>query len=109
MILSSGISCLLFCPLHWPQPLKSLQWLNPVEKYWRIHGVNVALFLDDGWLIAFDRVSRAALAVCVRSDLRKAGFITNDEKSQWSPCQVIDCMARNLGHLSPRSGMRVSS
>ena len=26
----------------------------------------------------------------VRSDLWRAGFITNDEKSHWTPCQVIE-------------------
>ena len=41
-------------------------------------------------MIDSDQVSCAALAVCVRSDLWKAGFITNDEKSQWTPCQVIE-------------------
>ena len=54
--------------------------LKPLEKYWRIHGISVALFLDDGWLTDSDQVSCAALAVCVRSDLWKAGFITNDEE-----------------------------
>ena len=30
------------------------------------------------------------MATKIRSDLCKAGFITNDEKSQWSPCQIIE-------------------
>ena len=64
--------------------------LKPLEKYWRIHGISVAIFLDDGWLIEADQFSCAALAVCVRSDLYKAGFITNDEKSHWTPCKVIE-------------------
>ena len=64
--------------------------LKPIEKYWRIHGINVALFLDDGMSIDSDQVSCVALAVRVRSDLWKAGFITNDEKSQCTPCQVIE-------------------
>ena len=63
--------------------------LKPLEKYWRIHGISVAIFLDDGWLIDSDQVPCAVLAACVRSDLYKAGFITNDEKSHWTPCQVI--------------------
>lgn len=64
--------------------------LKPLEKFWRIHGISVAIFLDDGWLIDSHQVSCAALAVCVRSDLYKAGFITNDEKSHWTPSQVIE-------------------
>jgi len=60
--------------------------LETLEKYWRIHGISVALFLDDDWLIDSDQASAcAALAVCVRSDLWKVGFITNDDKSHWTP------------------------
>ena len=62
--------------------------LKPLEKYWRFNGVNIALFLDDGWLIDSDRDTCAVLATNIWSDLRKSGFITNDEKSQWCPSQV---------------------
>ena len=64
--------------------------LKPLEKYWRFNGVNIALFLDDGWLIDSDHDTCAVLATNVWSDLRKSGFITNDEKSQWCPSQVIE-------------------
>ena len=26
--------------------------LKPLEKYWRFNGVNIALFLDDGWTVS---------------------------------------------------------
>jgi hypothetical protein len=64
--------------------------LKPLEKYWRFNGVNIALFLDDGWLIDSDRDTCAVLATNIWSDLRKSGFITNDEKSQWCPSQVLE-------------------
>ena len=64
--------------------------LKPLEKYWRFNGVNIALFLDDGWLIDSDHDTCTVLATNVWSDLRKSGFITNDEKSQWCPSQVIE-------------------
>ena len=64
--------------------------LKPLEKYWRFNGVNIALFLDDGWLIDSDRDTCTTLAASIWSDLRKAGFITNDEKSQWCPSQVCE-------------------
>ena len=64
--------------------------LKPLEKYWRFNGVNIAFFLDDGWLIDSDRDACAVLATNIWSDLRKSGFITNDEKSQWCPCQVLE-------------------
>ena len=59
-------------------------------KYWRFKVVNIALFLDDGWLIDFERDTCAVLATNIWSDLRKSRFITNDEKSQWCPSQVIE-------------------
>ena len=64
--------------------------LKPIEKYWRFNGVNIALFLDDGWMIDSDRDTCTTLAASIWSDLRKAGFITNDEKSQWCPSQVCE-------------------
>ena len=66
------------------------KYLKPLEKYWRFNGVNIALFLDDGWLIDSDRDTCAVLATNIWSDLRKSGFITNDEKSQWCPSQVLE-------------------
>ena len=56
--------------------------LKPLEKYWRFNGVNIALFLDDRWLIVSDRDTCAVIATNIWSDLRKSGFIINDEKSQ---------------------------
>ena len=61
-----------------------------MEKYKKVNGVNIVLLLDDGWLIDIDRNSRAVLAANVKSDLKRAGFVTNDEKSQWCPIQIIE-------------------
>ena len=55
-------------------PYISSKCLKPLEKYWRIYGVNIALFLDDGWLIDFDHNSCVALASNMRSDLGKTGL-----------------------------------
>ena len=71
-------------------PYISTKCLKPVEKYWRIYGVNIALFLDDGWLIDFDHNSCVALASNIRSNLKKSKVITNEEKSQWCPSQIIE-------------------
>ena len=56
-----------------------LKCLKPLEKYWRFNGVDISLFLDGGWLIDSDRGTCAAQANNIWSDLRKSGFITNDE------------------------------
>lgn len=41
-------------------------------------------------MIDSDRDTCTTLAASIWSDLRKAGFITNDEKSQWCPSQVCE-------------------
>ena len=71
-------------------PYIFIECLKPQEKYRNVNGVNIALLLDDGWLIDIDRNSRAVLAANVKSDLKRAGFVTNDEKSQWCPTQIIE-------------------
>ena len=63
--------------------------LKPLEKYWRVFGFNIALFLDDGFLLDYTEGTCNLVAQKVKSDLRKSGFITNDVKSIWTPCQVI--------------------
>ena len=63
--------------------------LKSIEKYWRFHGINIALFLDDGWLTEKDETTCKSVAECVRNDLKKSGFFINDEKSVWQPCQII--------------------
>ena len=45
-------------------------------------------FLDLGWLINSDRDTCQVLATNIWSDLRKSGFITNDEKFQKCLTQV---------------------
>lgn len=63
--------------------------LKPLEKYWRIHGVNIALFLDDGFIIEHDQNTCRSLSIKIKSDLKSSGFVTNDEKSIWEPSQCI--------------------
>ena len=64
--------------------------LKSLEKYWGFEGLNTVLFLDDGWLIDSDHDTCAVLASDIWSDLRKSRFITNDERSQWCPTQVLE-------------------
>ena len=47
------------------------------------------MFLDDGFLLDYKEGTCNLVAQKVKSDLRKSGFITNDVKSIWTPCQVI--------------------
>ena len=48
--------------------------LKPLEKYWRINGLCIDIFLDDGWAIVQDR-----------EDLRNAGVVVSEDKSVWEP------------------------
>ena len=64
--------------------------LKPLEKYWRIQGLCIAIFLDDGWAIVQDRESCRIKARAARADLCNAGFVVNEEKSVWEPTQVLD-------------------
>ena len=63
--------------------------LMPLVKFWRQQGICLALFLDDGWFIESNYSAACTLARQVYSDLKRSGFISNDEKSVWTPCQRI--------------------
>ena len=64
--------------------------LKPLEKHWKHQGICVAVFLDDGWGIEKDSQVCSIVADAVRTDLSKAGFVTNEDKSMWIPCQRLD-------------------
>ena len=59
--------------------------LKPLKEYWRIQGLCIAIFLDDGWAIVRDRESCRIKVRDVRADLCNAGFVVNDDKSVWEP------------------------
>lgn len=63
--------------------------LKPLLKHWRHQGVCLALYLDDGWGINKDKNSCKNDSNKVRTDLDKAGFIANHEKSEWNPTQSV--------------------
>ena len=64
--------------------------LKPLEKYWRVQGLCIAIFLDDGWAIVQDREICRIKARAVRADLCNASFVVNEDKSVWEPTQVLD-------------------
>ncbi len=63
--------------------------LKPFEKLWRYLGIRIAIFLDDGWDIEKDKDACSHTSDIVKADLAQAGFISNDEKSVWTPCQSL--------------------
>ena len=55
--------------------------LKPLEKHWRHQGICLAAFLDDGCGIEKDSQMCSIVTDAVRTDLSKAGFVTNEDKS----------------------------
>ena len=49
-----------------------------------------SFFLDHGWGIEKNSQVCSIVADAVRTDLFKAGFVTNEDKSVWIPCQRLD-------------------
>ena len=64
--------------------------LKPLEKYWRIQGLCIAIFLDDGWAIVQDGESCRIKALAVRGDLYNAGFVVNEDNRYGNPPRVLD-------------------
>ena len=63
--------------------------VRPLEKYWRLQGVKIAICLDDGLVIENDYRVCKTLSSRIREDLRRVGFVANAEKSIWEPVQSI--------------------
>ena len=63
--------------------------VRPIEKYWRLQGIKVAIYLDDGFIVEGGYPESKDLAMQLRHDLDLAGFVTNEEKSVWEPQQII--------------------
>ena len=64
--------------------------LKSLVKYWRINGLKLGLFLDDGWGIEKDKSICSLVSKNMQSDLQAAGLIANNEKCQWEPSQVVE-------------------
>ena len=64
--------------------------LKPLVKHWRYSGISLGLFLDDGWLTESEKEACKVLSQNIRSDLADSGLITNEQKCQWEPCQVME-------------------
>ena len=63
--------------------------LRPLVKYWRLAGISVIVYLDDGWGIDSSAVCEA-VSDRVKSDIQKAGFVLNTEKSVLKPCLILE-------------------
>ena len=73
--------------------------MKSLKKHWRLQGICIAIFLDDGWGTVQDRRDCRAAAQAVRNDLGSAGFIVNDEKPVWEPTQVLNWLGITLNSI----------
>ena len=63
--------------------------IRPLQKYWRLQGVKIAICLDDGLVIDNDYGICKTLSSRIKEDFRRVGFVANAEKSIWDPVQSI--------------------
>ena len=63
---------------------------RPLVKLWRLSGVKIVLYLDDGFSISNSFADCLSNANFVKDSLLKAGFIPNQEKSVWQPTNTCD-------------------
>ena len=55
--------------------------VRPLIKYWRLHAIRIACFLDDGLGIEFGYSKSETSSKFVLNTLINAGFVINKEKS----------------------------
>ena len=53
--------------------------VRPLQKYWRLQGVKIAICLDDGLVIENDYGVCKMLSSRIKEDLRRVGFVANAE------------------------------
>lgn len=63
--------------------------LRPLVKHWRGRGIKTAVYLDDGAGVSDTFEGCVKQAKQVKCDLQSAGFIINNDKSVWVPCQGL--------------------
>lgn len=75
--------------------LSDLPWMltkifRCLVKHWRSSGIQICLYLDDGWSFNEDYEEGLRQSIHIRSDLFKAGIIWSVKKSNWTPCQEVE-------------------
>jgi hypothetical protein len=63
--------------------------LRELVRRWRTMGISMVLYLDDGIIIGHSKSLLQTSVDIVRADLTNAGFVINEAKSNWEPCQRL--------------------
>ncbi|XP_052270084.1 uncharacterized protein LOC127871322 [Dreissena polymorpha] len=64
--------------------------LRPLIKYWRLNGLRVVIFLDDGWCVNATYEKTLNDGKFILETLQRAGFVLNMEKSIFIPVQCLE-------------------
>ena len=81
----------LVCPFGLRDvPFLFTKVLRPLVSHWRRLGIEICLFLDDGFSCAGDFEKALSDSVHVRQDLLRAGIVWSIKKSTWIPTQKLD-------------------
>ena len=64
--------------------------LRPLVSHWRRLGIEICLYLDDGFSCALTYEKALADSIHVRQDLMRAGILWSVKKSVWTPVQTVD-------------------
>ena len=59
--------------------------LRELIKRWRTMGISIVMYLDDGIIIGKTKQEVLNATQIIRQDLQDAGFIINEDKSDWIP------------------------
>ena len=69
---------------------------KPLIVHWRKQGFKAFLYFDDGTAAAASCEEAEVMAGCMQSDLKQAGFIVNEAKSQWKPAQTMEVLGYEI-------------
>lgn len=63
--------------------------LRPLVTHWRTNSFPVIMYLDDGW-VCDTKENCERISSIIQTDLARAGFLVNQEKSIWEPSLKLD-------------------
>ena len=63
--------------------------VRELVRKWRTAGIAIVMYIDDGIIVAPDKLSLDKAVRVIRKDLLDSGFIVNNEKSHWEASQTV--------------------
>ena len=73
-----------------PSPFVFTKLLRPLVKYWRLQGLLIVIYIDDGICITIGLEEARRNSKFVRDTLIAAGLVPDVEKSNWEPSQISE-------------------